>query len=174
MENKNEFVNILSLINKGKIKEAEILLSENKKEDGEHFYLTGLIAFFKGNEELALNFFMKAIADENIRPRIKADVKKAASYILFSKGEYKKVREMLKDIKNKNVDDYFVLFASSLLLNEFDDAKYYLNQAYIKDKVKTKALMFKFYNGFVKPSPYLTERDKAYFLNLIERLQVNA
>ncbi len=170
----NAFADILNLINKGKINEAEIILRENKDENGEYWYLVGLISFFKGNEDVALDFFLKSIQDENTKDHLKTNAKRIAAYILFSKGEYEKVEKMINNIKEKIVDDYFVLFSTYLFMNKFGEAESNLEKAYALNPSKTKALLIKFYRTYVRPSTNISNEEKELLLRMIEKMQGNA
>ena len=169
-----EFIDILNLINNGKIEEAEILLRESKEENGKYWYLTGLIAFFKGNEDVALHFLLKSLKDESIRKGLKINIKRTAAYILLSKKEYEKTIKLIEGIENKNVDDFFILFTANLFMNNYNKAREYLTKAYEKDRKKTRDLLLKLYQTYIKPSPEIDNEAKALFLKLIERLEVNS
>ena len=168
-----EFESILSLINKGKLNEAETLLRESKEENGEYNYLVGLISFFKGNKDVALGFLFRSIEDEEINHSIKTNAKRIAAYILFSKKEYEKAIKLINDIKNKNVDDHFVLFSCYIFLNDFKKANFELETAYNLNHEKTKELLVKFYESYVKPSPEISEDEKKLFLEIINSLKGN-
>ncbi len=159
---------ILELINKQKLKEAESLLLEKKERDGQFYYLLGLVSFFKGNEEDALGFFSHAL-----KKGIVDSSKRSFSYVLFSRGRYEKAKEILESIENKRVEDYFVLFSCYLMLKDYEKAKLNLEKAYIEDKKKTKELLMKFYKAFFEDSSLATEEEKERLKSLISSLKEN-
>ncbi len=166
------FQSILKLIADGKLKEAETLLGENKERDGDYWYLGGLLAFFKGNKELSLNFFMKTL-ELNAGEKTKEYAKRHAAYILFSQGRFEKAIELLEKVKEKTIRDNFVLFVSYVMVGNSEKGGEYFKKCYLIDKARTRELLIEFYNQYVKGNPAVGEEERKEFLSLIEGMENN-
>lgn len=156
-------MDVILLINQGKIKEAEVLLKE-MKEDEKYYYARGVIYYLKGETGLALKDLLKAY-----RHGVK-EAKKPLAYTLFKMGKYKEAVRYFLSSELTSAYDYFTLFVAYVMLNDPLRAGKSLLRAYHMDKELTKKLLIQFYNQRVKNSD-LPKSEKLYILSLIKSIK---
>ena len=161
---------IAGMINKGKLNEAELLVKEalrKNKTNGKAWYLRGLISLNRGEFDFAIEAINLAMSfnyytDFCLR---------VLGYAHLNRGDFEEAASYFKKIKEKSVDDYFMIATAYILLKDPKSAREYLSIAYEKDAKRTKELLLEFYKTFIMPANELTEKEKKFLLDRINSLK---
>jgi tetratricopeptide (TPR) repeat protein len=155
--------NILALIKKGNLEEAE-KRAKALKDPGKRFFYQGLIWLIRKRYALAYNYLVTAYEEG----KNDDDTKRAMAFTLFGLGAYKEAKMWLEKIRDKVADDWIFLTLTSLVLNDIVSARAYLSTAYEKDKNRTKEMLVLLYKELSEG--HVSEETKEKFLKLLHLL----
>ncbi len=148
---------IIALIQNGKMDEAKVLCSEtlrfNSRKGHEAF---GYFYLKLKHYDASVIHFLKSLNEGNISD----SVFRGLGYAYFGSGNYGEASKYFSRVKEKDVDDYFMLFTSSLMLKDPVSARSYLDMAYDLDPDRTKELMRTLFSSLIAPSTELTDEQK--------------
>ncbi len=162
---------VASLINKGDLKNAEILVKEalrKNKMNGKAWFLRGLISLKRGEFDYAIEAINLAIAFKYVDDY----VYRALGYAYFNRLDLNEALKSFSKVVDKEVDDYFMIAAVYMLLHDPKSAREFINMAYEQDPKRTKELLIEFYRTFIRPANELTEKEKEFLLKKINSIKI--
>ncbi len=166
-EEANIMESVLKKLSAGKVEEvraaARKRLQKNRNEP-EGWFLMGMVAHEKGNEEYALRCFERALYSKRTEKYHKA---KSMSHMgLF---EFKEAAEELKKSLElcKDAESHFMLYVALLFLND-GKASSHLKKAYALKPAKTKKMLMGFFDTFFRDDPTIPEKEKKLILKKLK------
>jgi len=162
-------VNVIELINRGKLDSAESIINETIKmnrSNPDAWFLKGLVSISRRNYEGAIESLMQSKS----LGRNDDDVKRSLGYSYFSLFKLDESIPNFSDIRKKGVDDFFMLGVAYLMLNDPISSKEYIRSAYNMDDERTKELMKLFYVSFIHPSDLVSDKEKKALVEKINAL----
>jgi len=156
------YSDVLNLLERGKVREAEVLAGELKGEEREK--ALALVYLQQGRVNRALDMLLRLYYTKGHRD----DVARMVAHAFIRRLDFATAKDFLEKIREKTVDDYFWLFISALFLGDPTSARTYLHYAREKDPKRAAELTREAYKLIVLPARNLTDNQKMELLKRIE------